>query len=74
MDGKQEFDIVDEDMKQLGFFWIFSKYLFLPLLIVGIIGAAIYFGLPYIKEMDFPKEGAGITAMLLLIIIIIATK
>ena len=73
MDGNQQFDI-GENTESVSKFFIFSKYLFMPLLIVGIIGAAIYFGLPFIKEMDFPKEGAGITALLLIVIIIIATK
>jgi len=52
MDGKQEFDIIDPDAKQLGMFWIFAKYIFPVLIGIVCLALAVAFYFFELRNLD----------------------
>lgn len=76
MEGKQEFEI-GERVESTGKFWIFAKYIF-PflglLLIVGLLIAALIL-IPFFTDFgEFTKQGMGIGAIALILLVILMIR
>lgn len=74
--GKQDYniDIVDQDAKQIGLFWIFSKYIFLPLLVTA-IGAFLFIKtIPLLQDIELSKEMAVFPLLAVTVIILLAVS
>lgn len=73
MDGKQEFDFIDKDAKDLGIFYIISRF-WLPLIVAIILLVIGYFIFKDIItefiDQNLPPQSFAIVLVLLTIILV----
>lgn len=75
MDGKQEFDIIDEDAKELGLAFLFVKYVlpyvvaFLLLAVAIVIGYILYINIDWEESKEAFYMGGTLAVLTLLLVI-----
>ena len=77
-EGNQKFDIdiVDEDMREIGFFWIFAKYILPYAVALILIIAAIFAFNSFIgtTEIEINEQSLSIGAVIIILILILALR